>query len=308
MFWTNTRRILRSGFVSFWRNRVVSLAPMLIITGTPFAIGRPVFIGAFLQSTLEQLRDNVDINIYFTTDAPEEQIQELQAALDNQPEVATTEYTSREQALANFKERHKGDELTLQALKELGENPLGASLGVKAHEANQYESIARFLEEQTALTQGDDAIVENINFEQNRAAIETLSQVIEGSEKIGIAIIAFLILVSIVITFNTIRLAIYTSREEITVMRLVGANNRYIRGPFIVEGIMYGVVAAIIALALFYPTTLWLANATGKFFGGINLFQYYINNFVEVFIVIVSAGIVLGVVSSILAVRRYLRV
>lgn len=278
------------------------------MTVTLFVIGTTLFLGALLQSSLDQLRDKVDINIYFTTDAPEEQILALQESLNNLPEVAATEYTSREQALANFRDRHADDELTIQALDELGENPLGASVGVRANETDQYESIANFLADQTALTQGEDAIIENVNFEQNKVAIERLSQIIEGAQTIGVAAIAFLIIVSIVITFNTIRLAIYTAREEITVMRLVGANNRYIRGPFIVEGIMYGAASGLLALGLFYPVTLWLGNATERFFGGINLFQYYVNNFAEIFLLVVGAGILLGVVSSYLAVRRYLRV
>lgn len=308
MFWTNTKRVLRSGFVNFWRNRVVSLASVLIMTVTLFVIGTTLFLGALLQSSLDQLRDKVDINIYFTTDAPEEQILALQDSLENLPEVAATEYTSREQALANFRERHAGDELTIQALDELGENPLGASVGVRANETDQYESIANFLADQTALTEGEDAIIDNVNFEQNKVAIQRLDQIIEGAQTIGVAAIAFLIVVSIVITFNTIRLAIYTAREEITVMRLVGANNRYIRGPFVVEGVMYGLASGLIALGLFYPVTLWLGNATERFFGGINLFEYYVNNFAEIFLLVVGAGILLGIVSSYLAVRRYLKV
>lgn len=307
-FWVNTKRIVRSGFVNFWRNSVVSIASVLIMTVTLFTLGLLLFIGALLQGFLDQVQEKVDVNIYFTTEALEDDILVLKTELEKLPEVASISYVSREEALANFRVRHENDYLTLQALEELGENPLGAALGVKARETSQYESIATFLKNRTDLSEGASAIIDKINYEQNRAAIERLSGIIDGARKLGLAVTAFLIIVSIVITFNTIRLAIYTAREEISVMRLVGASNWYTRGPFIVEGVMYGVFSALISLILFYPMTLWLGKTTENFFGGINLFSYYVGNFGQIFLVIMGVGIALGTVSSFLAVRKYLRI
>ena len=139
-------------------------------------------------------------------------------------------------------------------------------------------------------------------------AINRLTNILAGAEKIGFAVTIFLVLISIIITFNTIRLAIYTSRDEIAVMRLVGAGNKYIQGPFVVEGIMYGLFSAAITLILFYPITLWLGDVTDNFFGGINLFEYYVSNFTQILLIITSSGVVLGTISSMLAVRKYLRV
>lgn len=299
---------MRSGFVNFWRNGVVSFAAVLIMTVTLFTLGVLMFMGALLESSLEQIKSKVDINIYFTLDAPEEDIFSLQKTIEALPEVASVAYISRDDALANFRERHKNDQLTLQALDELGENPLPASLGVKAKEVSQYEGIAKFLEGQSALSGGNTRIIDKVNYQQNKVAIERLTKVITGAQKIGFATTLFLILVSIVITFNTIRLAIYTAREEIAVMRLVGAENRYIRGPFIIEGVMYGLFSGIIALILFYPMTLWLGNTTEDFFGGLNVLAYYADNFGQIFLIIMSTGIGLGVVSSYLAVRKYLKI
>jgi cell division transport system permease protein len=121
-------------------------------------------------------------------------------------------------------------------------------------------------------------------------------------------VLLLFVAIAIVITFNTIRLAIYISREEIAVMRLVGANNSFVRGPFVIEGMMYGAVAAIIATALFYPATLWLKSATEDFYGGIDLFYYYISRLNEIFLILLGVGLFLGAVSSYLAVRKYLKV
>jgi len=307
-FWVNTKRIFRSGFVNFWRNRVVSIASVLIMTVTLLTLGLLLFVGALLQGFLQQLESKVDVNIYFVTTAPEDEITTLQKSLEQLPEVASVTYTSREDALINFRERHKDDYLTIQALDELGDNPLGATLGVKAKETSQYESIAKYLSGRTDLSGGAGAIIDKVNYEQNKPAIERLINIIEGARTLGILITLFLVFISIVITFNTIRLAIYTAREEISVMRLVGASNWYTRGPFIVEGIIYGIFSAIISLILFYPITLGLGSTTEKFFGGMNLFTYYAENFWQVFVIVIGLGVVLGAVSSFLAVRKYLKV
>lgn len=308
MWWTNTKRIIKYGSIGFIRNSFVSLSTILVMTITLFVIGSLIFIGAILTTTLNQVRDKVDINVYFVTTAPEGNILSLKKSIEALPEVKSVEYVSREQALEAFRARHANDQLTLQALEELDENPLGASLSIRAKETSQYEGIATFLENDVAVTAGESPIVEKVNFFQNKAAIDRLTRVIDSSERFGIAIIVFLLVASIMITFNTIRLAIYTARDEISVMKLVGAGNSYVRGPFVFEGILYGVVAGVITLVLFYPLTLWLGPITEGFFNDINIFQYYLDNFGQLFLIIMGVGVLLGASSSYLAVRRYLKV
>jgi len=305
---TTIRRIIRSGFIGFWRNGVVSAASVLVMTVTLFTLGATIFLGALLHSSLEYLKEKVDVNIYFVTMASEDEIMGVKTALDALPEVAETTYTSREQALEEFKIRHENDYTTLQALEELDDNPLGASLSVRARETSQYESIAQYLEDHGMSGTTEGGIVESVNFYQNKTAIEKLNGIIDGVDKISLVVTVFLVVISVLITFNTIRLAIYTAREEIAIMRLVGADNVFIRGPFIVEGILYGIFAAVVTLVALYPVTKWLGDETERFFGTINIFDYYMQNFGQIFLIIVGAGIVLGVLSSFLAVRRYLRV
>lgn len=301
----DTKRIIRTGFLNFWRNGFVSLASILVITITLFVIGSLIFFSAVMDASLTQLKDKVDVNVYFITEANPDDILSLQKTLELLPEVSSVSYTSREDALVQFKERHINDSLTIQSLEELGENPLGASLNIKAVETSQYESIARFLDDQNSQIAGAAQIIDKVNYYQNKVAIDKLSRIITSAEKLGYAIVIVLVLISIIITFNTIRLAIYSSREEIAIMRLVGANNKYIRGPFIVEGFIYGTLSALIVVALFYPVTLWLGAATEQFFGGINVFNYYTENFIQILSIITFSGVTLGVVSSYFAVRRY---
>ncbi len=304
---TSIKRIIRSGFVGFWRNAYVSLAAIFVMIITLTVVGGLMLTTQLLSISLEQIKEKVDINVYMVTTASEEAISALKNSLEALPDVAEVRYTSREEALETFRNRHQSDELTIQALDELGDNPLGASLSILARETSQYESIAGFLEEQRALENPEAPLIDRINFNQNKVAIDKLTGIIDAIERSSFIAMIILIASSVLIAFNTIRLAIYTTREEIAIMRLVGASNMFIRGPFILQGIMYGLVAGVFALLILYPSSLYLGPATESFFG-LNIFHYYVSNFPHFFLVLVGSGVVLGMVSSALAIARYLRV
>jgi cell division transport system permease protein len=307
MVWITLKRIIRSGFFSFWRNGFISLSSILVMMVTLFAIGSTIFSGVILNSTLEEIKDKVDINVYFIRTSSEADILTMKSSLEGLPEVAPpVTYISREEALANFRERHQNDQFTLQALEELGDNPLGASLNIKAKDPSQYEGIAQFLQSQN--TDPTTTIIDKINYFQNKEAIDRLTHIIDSANRLGFILTLVFVIISVLITFNTIRLVIYMAREEISVMRLVGASKGYIRGPFFVAGGIYGFVSAIATLILFYPITIWLGRTTADFFVGFNVFDYYIANFGQIFLIIVVSGIVIGSVSSYLAVRKYLKV
>jgi cell division transport system permease protein len=309
MSWVTIKRIVRAGFLDFWRNGFVSIASILVMTVTLFVVGTTLFAGVILQSTLNELRDKADITVSFITSASEDQILQLQKSLQALPQVQNVAYISAGDVLTAFRSRHQDDQLTLQALQELGDNPLGAELDIKAKDISQYDSIAQFLKQQQN-NSGQPSIIFKISYyeDQHRAALERLQNITDSGSRLGFIIIIILVLVTVAISFNTLRLAIYTSREEIQVMRLVGAGAFYIRAPFMVEGVLYGVIAGVITLLLFYPLTYWLGSATENFFGGINVFTYYLSHFAMFFAIIIGTGIVIGAVASYLAVRRYLKI
>ncbi len=304
---TGIKRIIRSGFIGFWRNAFVSLAAIFVMTVTLIVVGGVMLLGQLLDASLAQIRDKVDINVYFVTTASEENILKLQTSLEALPDVREVLYTNRSDALAAFRARHQSDELTLQALEELEDNPLGASLSIRAKETSQYESIATFLEEQHSSEDPENPLIDRVNFSQNKEAIDKLTRIINAVERSSLIAMVVLIVSSVLITFNTIRLAIYTTREEISIMRLVGAGNMFIRGPFMLQGVMYGLIAGVITLLIIYPTVLWLGPVTESFFF-LNIFVYFVSNFAYFFAVLVGAGVLLGIISSTLAVARYLRV
>lgn len=305
MFLTNVRRIARTGLMSFWRNGFVSLASVLIMIITLSVIGAMAFLSVMLDTSLEAIKEKVDVNVYFVTNVPEADILAIRDAISELPEVASVTYTSSEEALEQFRLRHENDELTLRALEELDTNPLGAVLNIKAKEPSQYEGIASYLESDAVLSTEGAPIVDKVNYFQNKTAIDKLTSIIEAADRLGFTIMAVLVFISVLITLNTIRLAIYISREEIAVMKLVGATNFYVQGPFLVVGMLYGAIAAMLTLIVFLPVTYWLGGATESFFIGINLFNYYLSHFGQIFLLLMVSGILIGALSSFLAIKRY---
>ena len=309
MFWLATKRIFKSGLQNFFRNGFVSLSSVLIMTITLFIITSTILLGGFFNYGLNQVKNKVDVNVYFVTTASMADILSMQKSLEVLPEVASVEYISRDQALANFKAKHADDSLTLQALDELGGNPLGATLNIKAKDPSQYAGIAKFLDDSTSetLSQGGTNIIDKVNYAQNKVVIDKLNAIINSVNVIGVWLAIIFILISIIVTYNTIKLSIFMARDEISVMRLVGASDAYVKGPFVVSGLLCGIISAIIILLLFALISFFINHYYGIYFVGFNLFRYYINNFLEIFAIIFGSGIVLGSLASYLAVRKYLK-
>lgn len=308
MTWMIIKRVLVSGWKNFVRGGAVSAATVLIMTVTLAIIGSLIFLSALLTYTLATVSEKVDVSVYFVTTANEQDIFAVKDQLEKLPQVASVSYTSADEALTAFRARHASDQLTLQALNELGGNPLDASLEVRAKDPSQYESIVKFLEASPALSAGGTSIVDRINYAQNKDVIDRLSLAIQATREIGFAVVILFAIASILIAFATVRLAIYTAKDEIAVMRLVGASNNYIQGPFVVTGIITGAVASALVLLLLWPATWYAGTKTEGWFGGFNIASYYSENFAFIFFILVLSGLALGAVASVFAIRRYLKV
>ena len=304
MFWTKIKRISRSGFINFWRNGVVSVASIFVMITTLLVIGSLILASAFLTSSLDNIKNKFDISVSFKIDVPETDVLHLKDLMEKLPEVKSVGYVSREQELSNFSERHKDNSLIMQSVAEVG-NPFGARLNIRAKDPSQYESIARFLGNTDQSSGFDKAIIDQVTFKKD--IVDRLVRIIDAIQKVGLVASIALILMSILVTFNTISLTIYSTREEIGVMRLVGASNNFVRGPFMIEGMIAGAISSVVALVMMYPITLWLKGATDGVYGGIDLASYYASNFIQIFSILLLSGIALGFVSSYLAIARYLK-
>ena len=318
MIFTHFKRITRTGFINFWRNGFLSFSAIVVITLSLSVFGALIFGSAFGRALLKEVKNKVDINVYFVLDSQESDILSLKKTIEKLPEVSKVEYVSRDQALIDFKEKWKDNTLILQGLDEIGTNPFPAILNIKAKEPSQYAGIANFLDSKNSFSKDGNNIVEKVNYNQNKLIIDRLSRIIPAVEKAGSILAIILIIVAVIITFNTIRLIIFTAKDEISVMKLVGASNAYIRGPFVVSGIMYGIFSGIITLVLLGVFAYYSDVLIVKFAGVqsandfeilVNVFSSYLfENFGQIFGIIMGSGIVLASISSYLAVRKYLKV
>ena len=205
--------------------------------------------------------------------------------------------------LTDFKAKHAGDALIQQSLAELADNPLQSSLNIKAKDSTQYASIVTFLEGNKFRP-----VVDKINFYENEAVINRVQSISRGVGNWGLAVTLILAFIAIMVTFNTIRLTIYNQKNEIEIMRLVGGSNWHIKAPYLIEGGLYGIFASVIAVVVFYPTLWFISSKIGVLIPGISLIGYFVFNVLQFVPLIFAIGIALGIISSWIAIRRFLKV
>lgn len=297
------KRIFRSAWLSFSRDGGLIIANIFIIVLTISVITSLFLFKDVSRFIISGIQEKVDISVYFKYEIPEKDILAVKEEISEITEVKEVEYVSKDEALEVFTERHKDDPVLMESLAEVGVNPFLASLNIKAFEASQYQSIANFLERSDF-----ENIIEKVDYYERRPVIERIFTLTSNLNKLGIGFSIILIIIAILVAFNTIRLAIYNSREEIKIQRLVGASNWFIRGPFLAQGAMAGFFAALICLLLFTFLTWASSSRIEVLFPGLNIFSLFMANFWLIFSLQLVTGIGLGVISSLIAVRRYLEV
>ena len=302
MNWVTIKRVIKYGYLNFRRNGWLSTATVLVMTMALFVLGWLMMLSVVANTALSSLENKIDISVYFKNNSNESDITAVKEDLTVLPEVAKVDYVSSEEALNDFRERHKDNKLISDSLEELGDNPLSASLNIKAKDARNYAAISEFLSAKNY------PAIDKINYFENQKVIERLSSVVNASRLFGSALVLFLGFIAVLVAFNTVRLAIYTMREEINIMRLVGATAWFIRGPFLFEGMIYGAIASLVATFSFFPILWVISSPISAALSGVNISSYFKSNFLEFFGIMVFAGVSLGVISSFIAIRRYLKV
>lgn len=295
-------RIFRYGFKNFWRNGWLSTATVAIMT-----MALLVFVGLTLFRVVTDrasasIQDKIDISVYFKSNTPEDQILNVKQSLESLAEVKGVDYISSDRALEIFKAGHRNDQIVSQAINELTTNPLLASLNVKAQRPDQYATIAGYLAAPSL-----SSYIESVSYAKNQIVIDRLTAIVDNVNRGGLALTIILSLVAGLVVFNTIRLAIYSNREEIGVMRVVGASNGFVRGPYVVEGIVSGAIAALVSMIVAAPLTYVVSPYLSTFIPGLNIFEYFSSNLFVLLGYQIFFGVALGIVSSFVAVRRYLR-
>lgn len=296
-------RTFKEGLNNFKRNGWLSFATVSIITLSLFISSLSFLLGVTTSLILQGLREKVSVNVSFNPDVSEEEILRIKGQLEGYTkEIASVQYVSRNQALDDFMAQSGNDPVVAQAIKEIGENPLLASLVVKAVQPSDYDTIVTSL--QSSAYQNE---ISRINYAKNKKIFDRLETISRMTERVGLILGGAFVFIAILITFNTIRITIYSHRQEFEIMRLVGASNLYVRMPFVFEGALYGVVAAAVTTILLFGISYAISPLTQGAIPQGNFMGLYRQYFLVVFVGLVISGVFLGVVSSAIAIRRYLK-
>ncbi|MEA3273038.1 MAG: permease-like cell division protein FtsX [Patescibacteria group bacterium] len=302
MWKTTLYRAVKAGAKNFIRNGWLSIATTSVIALTLFIISVLLSLILIANLVLEQIQDKISVSAYFETNTSEQMISKIKKDLESMDEVKRVDYTSRGDALGSLKERYHGNAIIMDSLKELKENPLEASLSIKVHDPSKYEII----ENELVAGKYKD-YVSKMDYSDHKGEIEKLNKIINSIRKTGAIMVLIFVIIAILVTFNSIRLTMYTYRTEVEIMKLVGASNWFIRLPFITEGVLYGVFAALVVGIIWYP----LAHYFTPFFANagiqIDTVQFLHQNIVYIVGIQLLIGVLLGVTSSFIAIRRYLK-
>jgi cell division transport system permease protein len=300
-----TLRILKFAVQDFWRNIWLSLVTVSILTLALLSVNVLIFMNAMADQVISSVQEKIDVSVSFTEETSRSEINNLKNKLEKMPEVKKVTFVSKQEALEKFKEKHKDNQKIQETLQEIGENPLLDSVIVNAHSTESYDSILAFLENPEY-----ENMIYDKNFTDHRLIINRINSLTDKVERFGITISIIFGIIAVLIVYNAIRVIIYTHREEIGVMRLVGATNWFIRTPFLVSSLIYAVLSVVITVLILYP----LLGLIQPYFNnllvdyGFDLVAYFNNHFFLIFGLELLGVIVLTVISSGFAISKYLRV
>jgi cell division transport system permease protein len=283
----------RQGFLTFATSLVIFIAATLAISLYLFQGGV-----SYLTSTLD---NQIDISVTFNADVSQDQILSMRDDLLKLSQVKKIDYVSAEDAYNTFVSSHQGDKY-MQALEMIGTNPFLPSLRVQTKDPSQYSQVTAYF------AQGQyKSLVAEVNDYKKADIIARLTEITRSIRLMGIAVTVFLSLIAVVITFNTLRLSIYSQKEEIEIMRLVGAKNNFIRGPFLVEGVFCGFFASVLSFILYFILLFSFSGQLKSLFMGFDIYGFFLGNVWLVLLCDFGVGLGLGLISSYFAVRKYLR-
>ncbi len=295
-------RIIKYGKQNFSRNAWLSTATIAIMVLALLVFMGLIIFNVLTRTVISSIEDKIDISVYFKTTTAEDDILRIKSTLQGLPEVKSVDYISKDEALAIFKDKHANDQTISQAISQLTDNPLLASLNIKARNPSDYQAISDYLNNDSI-----SPFVDKVSYAQNAGVIDRLNKITTTAKNGGLGLAIVMSLIAMLITFNTIRLAIYSNRESVNIMRLVGGSNFFIRGPFLIEGILYGVISAIVSLIILAPIIYFVSPYTNAVIPELNLWSYFVGRLPVLLVYQLLFGIGLGIISSFIAIGKYLK-
>lgn len=300
-FLLSVGRIIKFSLQDIFRNIWLSLITVLILILTLLSVNLLLAVRAISSAAVGTVKDKVDINIYLRPNAEHDRIMALKAKVSVLPNVKNVRYVSQEEALAAFRQSHANDPKIIEALRELDNNPLTPSLVIKPENPDAFHDLIN------ELNNLNDPIIESRNFEDHKLILSKINGITRKVSDAGFMVSLFFIVITLLVIYNTVRVAIYTHRNEIAVMRLVGASNIFIKGPFLVAGVIYSLVSMLVVVLAFFLFLNLLQPYLETFFTGynFNITSYFVQNFGAIFGLQFLAAVAVNMLASLVAVSKY---
>lgn len=300
-------RIIKNGVISFGRNIWIAIAAIAMMAITLTILLFAIVANATFNKTIDDITSRIDVSIYLKDEVTETERTDLINRLKQADNVKSVEFISKEQALKTYREQNANNPDLLAAISET-DNPLPATVVVKPEDPNRIDSIKSFLDKPEISTLQSDPTSYSGD---RKAAIDKITNATQFFQQAGVVGIIVFIVISMLIIFNTIRMAIFNRRDELVIMRLLGATPGYIKGPFVVETMLYGAVAAVISLVV-VASLFAIASSTleASSLGLLDIDysgRFFKNNLWLILTTQITVGILIGAASSAFATRRYLK-
>ncbi len=298
-------RVVKFAGQGFWRNIWLSLATMSIMALAGVTVNALIAINVVVESAIAALEKKIDISLYLEQSATESQTLEMKDFLEKLAQVSAVTHVTPAEALAQFRLRHAKDPAILQSLEELNANPLGATLIIMAKQPELYPDILDIMNNSPYRK-----LIADENFSDHRKTIAEIGALADRVNRAGVIVTLSFIFIAVLIVFNAIRMAIYTQREEIAIMKLVGASNSFITAPFVLESVLYGVLATAATAGLTFPLLRAAQPYLNNFFSGmpLDIVSHFRENGGIIFGALAISMVGLNMVGSSIAIRRYLKV
>ncbi len=297
-------RIIKFSLQDIIRNGWLSIVTITILCLSLFSINTLSTVSFVSEGAVNAIKDKVDISLYLKADSLEKDILDLKEELLANPRIKEVTYISKEMALLDFRDKYKNNQEVLLALKEINQNPLSPSLVINP---SNLEESSFLINELKVL---DKPIIESRDFTDNSLVLTKIEGITKRINEFGLAIIILFAFISLLVVYNAIRVTIYTHRQEIEIMRLVGASNFFIYMPYLVSSLIYAVFSLLLIIAIFFPLLTLLQPYLETFFAGysVNVLSYYLENFVGIFGLQFLVVLGINVFASMVAVRRYSKI
>ena len=296
------KRILKNGWDNFTRQGSLSFGNAFIMfIAIIVAMGLFMFYG-LVNYAIEEVEDQVDVSLFFKEEVTKEEIAAYREEIENLPEVKTVTFVSKEQAYESFVQNHEGD-IYIEALNIIEVNPFLPSIRITANKPSEYSVISDFIDSKKDT---EDLIYKMDDFRREEV-IEKIENLSDNVRALGIALIIFFSFLTFLTTYNTVRLTIFSQRKEMEIMKLVGASNAFIRWPYIIQGVICGLIAAVLSFIILFGVLYFANGSISSMLMGFNAYEYFLNNIWIIGLGELIIAIVLSITSSYIAIAKYLK-